>query len=125
MGLDMYAFANHSLDSKEEPVEIAYWRKHNALHAWMEDLWVSKDCPNIGDSSDFNCVALPLTLDDLTSLEEAIKTRSLKPSAGFFFGSTNYSEEDWIETSKEDLDFIAKAKGAIAWGLEVYYDSWW
>ena len=46
MGLDMYAWAVDKNDGNEQfaiaegadKSELAYWRKFNALHGWMEDL---------------------------------------------------------------------------------------
>ena len=35
MGLDQFAYTTKG----KEKEEIAYWRKHNALHGWMENLW--------------------------------------------------------------------------------------
>ena len=48
MGLDMYAY-EVSGDTK---TEIMYWRKHNALHGWMESLWSTK--PDFDPNEPFN-----------------------------------------------------------------------
>ena len=42
MGLDMYAYRRGACQSKKEMTQIAEWRKHNRLHGYMEDLWISK-----------------------------------------------------------------------------------
>jgi hypothetical protein len=156
MGLDMYAYAvdkenahrpyaelskedgdfidEHGWEA-ENPnrrlVEIHYWRKHNALHGWMQSLWESRGCPlpdgREGGNAmgDFNCVPLELAEEDLKRLRDDIKNRRLKPQAGFFFGSTEYSDEDWEEYTKQDLEFVENASKVIADGGKVYYDSWW
>lgn len=76
MGLDMYAFALNR-DQVKNPdalvdlefvsgdvsaTQIAYWRKFNALHGWMEDLYRSRD----GEDTDFNCAKVRLTAGTLT-----------------------------------------------------------
>lgn len=114
MGLDMYAFARKP--GAEESVELAYWRKFNALHGYMEDLYRSR-----GGMETFNCVQLPLTEADLDNLEETLKGGALVPREGFFFGVQEIHEED-VEATHQ---FIAAAREAIAEGKEVVYDSWW
>lgn len=79
MGLDQYAHARlpKSLQViKEEPTQLAYWRKHNALQGWMESLWRDG-----GGEGDFNCVDVYLTLDDINDLEAAV-TRDNLPETG-------------------------------------------
>lgn len=118
MGLDMYAYSKKSPES--EQVEISYWRKHNALHGWMENLYRQR-----GGTEEFNCVELELFECDLEKLESDVKERNLSPVGGFFFGSTEYSEERWQEESKGDLEFIAKARECLSRGESVFYNSWW
>lgn len=118
MGLDMYGYARKG--GEESNVELAYWRKHNALHNWMETRFLER-----GGSGTFNCVPLQLTTEDLDRLEADVKGRNLEPTVGFFFGSPEYSEEDWAETEKQDLAFVEKAREHLAQGYAVYYNSWW
>lgn len=97
--------------------DFAYWRKFNALHAWMEDLWRSR-----GNDGDFNCTQLRLRLEDLDELQRQVDEKLLQPRAGFFFGGMEpLNEEDYSMVE----DFIMKSKDAIADGYAVYYDSWW
>jgi hypothetical protein len=92
----------------------------------MENLWQEKGCPNSNENkdpmglSDFNCVPLELTEDDLNNLEKDIKNSKLPSTGGFFFG--NDSDEHYYQ---QDLEFIEKAKNALDSGLSVVYDSWW
>ena len=121
MGLDMYALVTtetpaQPVDFKvSEATELFYWRKHPNLHGWMESLYRAKG----GAADSFNCVPVQLTAEDLDRLEAAITAGDLPDTCGFFFGASDGSE---IE---EDLDFIAKARAAIAAGQTVFYDSWW
>ena len=102
---------------KGEVKEIAYWRKHNALHGWMEKLYRKK-----GGTKEFNCVPLELVEADLEMLELVITHKMLPETGGFFFGSDSRFCEDYaIQT----LDFIKEAKKYLAKGWEVAYDSWW
>lgn len=123
MGLDMYAWTipqgtgeDFSIPEEVERSELAYWRKFNALHGWMEDLARSK-----GFDGTFNCVPVLLTPADLNQLEESIKGNKLTPRSGFFFGGDTIYPEDLEDATK----FIANARSAQADGFDVYYDSWW
>lgn len=132
MGLDMYAYttlkevADKYPDVNPEFTEaerttmgrgFAYWRKFNNLHGWMEDLYRSK-----GGTGEFNCDFIRLKPEDIDSLEKAAQEMSLKPVAGFFFGTQDeFNEED----KQEVLDFCKKCRTAFDDGFAVYYSSWW
>ena len=108
MGLDMYIHDQYGN-------EVAYWRKFNALHGWMESLYREQ-----GGTGTFNCVSLQLTPADLDNLEADL-SEGLTPVEGFFFGEQTVYPED-VEATKE---FIANAREAMESGRDVYYDSWW
>ena len=125
MGLDMYAFSTKAKPKTEvdfetknfQPEEVHYWRKHPNLHGWIQSLYEEKG----GESSDFNGDCVVLTLDDLDCLEHDLKQFDLPDTSGFFFGNSA-SDDDEL---KDDLDFVQKAREAIANGKTVYYTSWW
>lgn len=129
MGLDMYAYAvpanlvpadqmvDVELTQTMAPTEIAYWRKHHDLHGFMHRLYKEKG----GAGPDFNCDTVRLTADDLDRLEAAVKSNSLPPTTGFFFG--NFPPDS--ESAAQDLEFIKRARAEIAAGNAVYYSSWW
>ena len=126
MGLDMYAYATKAKPNKEvdfsttnfNEEELHYWRKHPNLHGWMHNLYESKG----GDKhSDFNGDCVVLTESDLDDLEHDIEQCDLPDTSGFFFGT---SQNDDTEM-KDDLEFVRKARTAIAEGKTVYYTSWW
>lgn len=146
MGLDQYAFAvmphkentDFSIYWQREGVErpegavtdIAYWRKHANLQGWMEDLWIRKmneagTPPKVQTEGwfageiVFNCQPVRLTIQDLADLEQAVLEDDLPYTQGFFFG------ESHPEDLEDTLTFIAKAREAIGFDMEVYYDSWW
>jgi hypothetical protein len=132
MGLDMYAFTvaadaagdnvvdldiNYGTDNEIEKTELFYWRKFNALHGWMEDLYRIKG----GAKESFNCTTVRLDAKDLDRLEMDTGNNKLVPINGFFFGEQTLYPED-IESV---ADFIAKARKALAEGKTCWYDSWW
>ena len=130
MGLDMYAWqvkpeyalgdfevARREDDSGCDLDELHYWRKHHDLHGWMEKLYRAKG----GTDPDFNCAKVRLTLEDLDRLEKDVLANKLPQTSGFFFGNNPPDEE----SIRYDMEFVSKAKAAIAGGMAVYYDSWW
>tara|TARA_R110000772_G_scaffold58_7_gene430 strand:- start:565 stop:1077 length:513 start_codon:yes stop_codon:yes gene_type:complete len=93
-----------------------YWRKFNALHGWMQDLYVMR-----GGTGEFNCKTLRLFMSDINDLQEILDTKSLTPTAGFFFGAQEIYEEDWASLE----EFLNKAVDELDSGKALYYDSWW
>jgi hypothetical protein len=127
MGLDMYAFTvnadsvgDATVDVALDPdtaMQISYWRKFNALHGWMEDLYRQKR----GLRHDFNCTTVRLTANDLDRLEMDTGNNKLVPVNGFFFGAQEIDSEDLESVAT----FIKVARQALADGKAVFYDSWW
>src|SRR5210317_168613 len=108
----MFAF---TVNADGERLELAYWRKHNRLHGWMENLYHEK-----GGTEEFNCVEVELDESDIDRLEKAVKNKGLPATQGFFFGSDSY---DWREDESDTLEFIDKAKIVLEGGGKVFYDS--
>lgn len=133
MGLDMYGYTmpvsfvgerqtdvkakNGEEHAVVEKTDIAYWRKFNHLHGWMENLYYAKG----GKAKSFNCCNVRLELADLDRLEQALDENTLEHTPGFFFGGEEIYPEDITETRQ----FIQKGREAINNGLAVFYDSWW
>lgn len=126
MGLDMYAMrvkkehavSDFEFNSDQQPAEdLAYWRKFNALHGWMEDLYRFKG----GTAESFNCTPVRLTKEDIDDLEATINENGLVPRSGFFFGEQTIEDYE-LESAKK---FIVDARQAMEDGFDVYYDSWW
>lgn len=127
MGLDMYAFKMKAKEAGDiqtmvgwpeviEREEIAYWRKFNHLHGWMEDLYREK-----GGTDEFNCVYVRLEQADLDRLKDALDNRKLVHTPGFFFGTSEWDDLHIIHTE----EFIQDAKQALLDGDAVFYYSWW
>lgn len=133
MGLDMYLFSKEkhpdntdfSIAKDTESSEIAYWRKHNALHALMYEVYQK----NGGTCSfdEFNCVPVRLSIRDLNYILRRIEDCDLTANSGFFFGNTDYMREYEGSTQQEyDIEVIARAIREISVSdKDVYYDSWW
>ena len=113
MGLDMIAYTVE----KDGINEIQTWRKFNALHGWMEDLYYVKG----GEEEVFNCIPLELTKEDIISLEKAIENNELEPREGFFWGAQEICEYD-LELTRE---FISEAYDRLSYGDPVFYECWW
>lgn len=127
MGLDMFAY---SLDAQGKRDGLQYWRKHPDLHGWMERKWRERGCldhegkpvvnqPGFGNEPVFNCVPVELHKDDIDELERAVVRHELPYTTGFFFGQSDPTDYE------RDLDFLLKARQALAEGKRVFYDSWW
>ena len=129
MGLDMNAYAVNKtemvnadaetdieLNEDAITIEVAYWRKHGALHNWMKELYLAKG----GEDEVFNTNTVILTMEDLAQLKIRVLEGSLEHRDGFFFGS-DMSEESKVY----DLEFISEAEEYIAEDYVVFYSSWW
>lgn len=125
MGLDMYAHAGKFTQDPNDPgavipqgeyPEIHYWRKFNAFHGKMEELYISR-----GGKEVFNLIYVELTLKDLESLSKDLEQANFTPVKGFFFGAQEVYPED-LDSLK---DFIEKAKQLVADGNQIAYTSWW
>lgn len=134
MGLDQYAWAQRpeyahldliterELTDEEfalvdsNKVTLRQWRKHADLNAWMTELYHRK-----GGTEEFNCITMPITRDDLMSLQHHIEANNgyAERGHGFFWGETQ--PED-IESDKE---FIRLALNALDEGYEVFYSCWY
>ena len=112
MGLDQYAYIR---DKEGDQIDLQYWRKHNALQGWMENLYRYK-----GKKDDFNCAVMQLTSGDIDRLEEDVLLRQLPVTNGFFYGADT-SQDDY--NFDRDLEFIAKAREKDKEGYRVYYTS--
>ena len=132
MGLDMSLFAKRNkrdaeqtyltLAEEVEEKEIAYWRKHNALHYALYKL--AKDKGVVQDDLSFNSIEFDLTEDDVKKCISMIENNELTPVSGFFFGTTDYDPSD-SEYKDYDLKSFHKALEYIKNGYRVfYYPSW-
>jgi hypothetical protein len=104
-------------------VEVAYWRKFNALHSWFVDT-----CQDGVDECQYSEVPedkLTILLDILHYVKQTKNPDALKPKSGFFFGSTEI--DDWYWSNVDDaISQLEKIKSEIDFSKEilVYHSSW-
>ena len=140
MGLDMYLNAKRHFWTKEQApriegvpedyevgavdVDIAYWRKANAIHDWF--------VRNVQNGED-NCGKYEVTREHLQTLldlcrqvkNDPSKAPELLPTAeGFFFGPTEY-DEWYFDSLQETINQLYKALNSFDknWRFE-YHSSW-
>ena len=119
MGLAQYMMKRNGSGARQvDVVEIAYWRKSRHIQNWMEEKW-----RELGNTGEFNCVALDMTHELLDKLDEDIAHNKLDEydASGFFYGSFDFTEED----EQYLLSAILECRKAIDDGWHVFYDSWW
>ena len=134
MGLDMYLDAKRFFWSDEEApkvadlpigyevkyviIEVAYWRKANAIHQWFVD--------NVQNGMD-DCGTYYVSREQLQELVDLCKKALANPSTadGFFFGPTEY--DDWyVQALHATIEQIEKALTTLPegkWDFE-YKSSW-
>lgn len=89
-------------------VNIAYWRKANAIHEWFVE--------HCGDDVD-ECQDIDVSLDDLRELKDIcerilqapndinLMESLLPPQDGFFFGGTDLNDEGTLNAYLEDVRY--------------------
>lgn len=159
MGLDMYLEArrfvsgyNHSgedekemfrqivgavdmLDAHDErfatvSVNVAYWRKANAIHDWFvrEVQGGEDDCKSYHVSREKLMELEELCRRIVQSGEPEVAEELLPTASGFFFGTTDYDEYyfeqlDW--TAKRLAEVLTKLPDGSMRGVDFYYNSSW
>lgn len=120
MGLNQYI-------EDEEGNELAYFRKANSLHGWMDRLAVART----GDGLD-NGEPIKLTIDDLDQLMNDIfetvyrGEEKMEPMPGFFFGNHNKNNAYWFGLGTLYQQVLDVARTMDKDGLEtVNYKGWW
>jgi len=140
MGLD--ANAGFLKPKKEQPDNVVdindnigdrmeapyYWRKHARLQQFMMELWHSKkdeETPFGVMGSDFNCVPLMLTKEDVLKLQKLVQDDNLPFCPDGFFWGHQFQEDSMREYKQQDLEFCEKALKWIEEGKEVFYECSW
>ena len=121
MGLDQFARFVKPEEDVDAVDDAFYWRKHNRLQGWMENLFHTK-----GGTGEFNVIPLELTLEDLDCLEMDIESEGLPETEGFFFGGDSYEDyKGEYGYYEKDKEFITEARKAINDGKRVIYSCWY
>lgn len=104
-------------------INIAYWRKDNAIHAWF--------VKNVQNGED-NCGDYSVSREQLEELVKTCRqalasrdTTKLPPQSGFFFGSTHIDKWYWegLTYTADRIEELLACKELEDWGFE-YHSSW-
>ena len=132
MGLDMflngekYLFGDCEASSKEDGFEVkektlrlGYWRKHPNLHGFI----VNEFANGVDE-----CQRIDLSDDDIEKIIKAVKEKALPHTTGFFFGSS-----EWWDNEEKLAETIKQLEDALAWSKteekcvsrSVFYKASW
>jgi hypothetical protein len=126
-----YQDENEDIDDDEEDdypssvlEEFFYWRKHPAIHVWMEKLYIER-----GGSQTFNGEYVYLDEETLKKLKKDIVKKKLEYDAtGFFFGkSSDPRSQEGIVELKRDLKVVNSVLKHLKEDPDIVfiYDSSW
>lgn len=108
--------------------EIAYWRKANQIHEWMNK--------NLTEVAVENCEGYPITKEQLEELRqvcvnvythqnEKYSQEHLPTTTGFFYGSDEY--DDWYYNQVNNtIELIDKVLQSTDFNRQqIFYWAWW
>ena len=103
-------------DEKYAMVEIKYYRKFNALHGLLNDLYLNRG------GVDMNCALVNVSLYDINLIREHCLNKSLKPQDGFFWGRQDpVTDEEYSEL----LELVEEMETLIGEGWIIGYRGDW
>lgn len=110
---------------KNVEVEIMYWRKANAIHAWFV-----RECQEGVDECQKSYVSQDQLKELVAICKKVLKDpakaqKLLEPQSGFFFGSTEV-DEWYLEDLKRTVDTLSaflKVRDLDTWSIH-YQSSW-
>ena len=116
MGLDMYLYgANSKFDGESGTHEIhleevAYWRKHNAIHAWMvENVQRGTDNCAMYDLDESSLKDLIVVCNKVLANPTVDNAMALLPTKdGFFFGGTDLTDDFELEYYLDGLKYTVR-----------------
>ncbi len=121
MDRDMYAYTTSDpvrdvdFARPDDMEELFCWRNHSNLHAWMERLYRSKG----GEDPRFNLSPVCLDSADIDALEGAVAEDRLGYDDACLAGGST------PEDKKDDIEFIHRARDALARGRRLFYIASW
>jgi hypothetical protein len=105
-------------------VEVAYWRKANAIHGWFVDN-VQGGVDECHPSQEFGNEVLQQLVDlckEVLAHPEQAESR-LETRSGFFFGSTEY-DEYFFEDVRNTIEMLEQVIADNPHGTYYYRSSW-
>lgn len=102
---------------KETVLELGYWRKHPNLHGYIVQTFAG---------GEDECQRIPLTENDIENIIAAVRERRLPHTDGFFFGTSDNTEDEAAVDIKIFEDALAwlKAPDKKHWRDVIYQASW-
>ena len=103
-------------DEKYVREEIKYYRKFNALHGLLNDLYLNRG------GVDMNCALVNVSLYDINYIKEHCLNKSLKPQEGFFWGRQDpVTDEEYSEL----LELVEEMENLSGEGWTIAYCGDW
>ena len=103
-------------DEKYAIEEIKYYRKFNALHGLLNDLYLNRG------GVDMNCALVNVGLYDINLIREHCLSKTLKPQEGFFWGRQGtVTDEEYSEL----LELVEEMESLIGEGWTIGYCGDW
>ena len=127
MGLDMSFYklggvksisSTGELETDEKYVfeEIKYYRKFNALHGLLNDLYLARG------GNDLNGLLINVSLFDINLIKEHCLNKTLKPKEGFFWGGQDpVTDEEYSEL----LEVVGEMETLFGEGWTIAYCGDW
>ena len=127
MGLDMSFYklggvksisSTGEIETDEKYVfeEIKYYRKFNALHGLINDLYLNRG------GVDLNGILININLYDINLIKEHCLNKTLKPQEGFFWGQQDpVTDEEYSEL----LEVVGEMETLIGEGWIIGYCGDW
>ena len=103
-------------DEKYTMEEIKYYRKFNALHGLLNDLYLNRG------GVDMNCALVNVGLYDINLIREHCLSKTLKPQEGFFWGRQDPTTD---EEYSELLELVEEMESLIGEGWTIGYCGDW
>lgn len=127
MGLDMYLKGKKynfgpretedGFEVSERTLDIGYWRKHPNLHGFIVEKFAG---------GEDECQEIELSRENVLEIIEAVKSKNLPDTTGFFFGTSTGCDDE----ISRDVSILTKALEWLTiseenvWRYLVYQASW-
>lgn len=103
-------------DEKYAMEEIKYYRKFNALHGLLNDLYLNRG------GVDMKCALVNVSLFDINLIREHCLNKTLKPQEGFFWGRQDpVTDEEYSEL----LEVVGEMETLFGEGWTIAYCGDW
>jgi hypothetical protein len=105
-------------------IEVAYWRKANAIHGWFIKDVEEDDCKPIYFQREEIAELLSRCKQVIESRSKDVAEELLPPTTGFFFGSYEIDDFYWGEV-EETAEVLDKILTNVPEGWSFKYQASW